>query len=130
MGYRSDFVFIIHGDEERGFNPLAKLWVWLHQQAGANPHGRTFEQSWYSFLIEKLEVERSAPNDNYLFFSDDSIKMYEFDEVRKTITDFVEEELHLEWEYVRVGEDTDDNEQIMSSDCDSRAWITRSIEVR
>lgn len=130
MGYRSDFVLIIHGDDDRGFNPLAKLWVWLHRQAELFPHVGSFNTSWYKFLAEKLEESRSAPHDNYLFFSDDSLKMYEFDQILSRITDYVEEELKLEWEYVRLGEDTEDNEQKSSGDCDTRAWITRSIEVR
>jgi len=129
VGYRSDFVFIIHGEEERGFNPLAKLWAWLHLQSGLRNTGRDFEQSWYEYFIENLEESRSAPDENYLFFSDESVKMYSFDAVFKEITDFVEEELNLEWEFVRIGEDTDDNEQKCSCNCDTRAWISRSIEV-
>jgi hypothetical protein len=128
MGYRSDFVLIIHGDDDRGFNPLAKLYVWMHQQAECEDKQK-FESGWYNFLLENVEKDRSVPQANYLFFSDTSSKMYSFDVVRDAITTYVEDVLNLEWEYVRIGEDTDDNESCSSGNCDHLAFISRSIVV-
>jgi hypothetical protein len=129
MGYRSDFVLIVHGNDDT--RALAKLWVWLHTKAEEETKDRvsTYYSGWYSYLIENVVVGKSAPHEDFLFFEDDSVKLYGFDSVLNEITRYTEEILGLEWEYTCMGEETDDIKEHSSSNCDRRSWIVRSIQV-
>lgn len=129
MGYRSDFVLIIHGNGDS--DALAKLWVWLNTKAEEETKDKvsTYYSGWYSYLITNVVVDKSAPHEDFLFFEDDGIKLYGFDTVLRELTTYAEEELGLEWEYACVGEETDDNTQTSSNNCERRSWIVRSIQV-
>ena len=130
MGYRSDFVLIIHGNGNQ--NSLAKLWVWLHAKAeeeNGSPNRRYSYSGWYSYLIENVYAIRSVPEHDYIYWMDDSIKLYGFEEVRAVMLQYAEEVLDLEWEYTSIGEETDDIVETASAKCDRRSWVSRSIVV-
>lgn len=129
MGYRSDFVLIIHGNGDS--DALAKLWVWLNAKAEEETKDKvsTYYSGWYSYLVTNVVVDKSVPYEDFLFFEDYCVKLYGFDTVLREITTYVEEELGLEWEYTCVGEDTDDNTVTGSPDCERRSSICRSINV-
>lgn len=130
MGYRSDFVFIIHSNGDQ--NALAKFWVWLHAKAEYDDHrpNRSYAYSgWYTYFINNVDEKKSAPFDDYLYWEDSGIKLYDFDSVKDDIKAYAENELGLDWEYVCIGEDKDDITEEASGNCDRRAWITRSIQV-
>ena len=132
MGYRSDFVLLVHGKEGE-METLAKVIVWLYQKADAANDLSFFHKnySWYNYLIDNLEENRgsSAPNTDYLLFMDDNIKMYDFDDIKFEFVSYIENELKLEVEYVRLGEELDDIDQYVSGDCDRRTSVMRSISL-
>lgn len=129
MGYRSDFVLIIHGNGDS--DALAKLWVWLNTKAEEETKDKvsTYYSGWYSYLVKNVVVDKSIPYEDFLFFEDDQIKLYGFDTVLRELTTYVEEELGLEWEYTCVGENTDDLTEMASANCERRTGISRSIYV-
>lgn len=129
MGYRSDFVLIIHGNGDT--DALAKLWVWLNAKAEEETKDKvsTYYSGWYSYLVKNVVVDKSIPYEDFLFFEDDQIKLYGFDTVLRELTTYVEEELGLEWEYTCVGENTDDLTEMASANCERRTGISRSIYV-
>jgi len=124
MGYKSDFVLAIHGNDDT--KALAKMLVWLREKQEAEL--TTDKDGWYCYLMSQcFDEESSAPHDNYLIFTDTSVKLYAFDAIKNTITDKAEE-LGLKWEYCCVGEDTDDNTHDSSGGCDPQYFISRKIE--
>lgn len=128
MGYRSDFVLIIHGNGDT--DALAKLWVWLNAKAEEETKDKvsSYYSGWYSYLVTNVVTDKSVPYEDFLFFEDDGVKLYGFDTVLQELTTYVET-LGLEWEYTCVGEDMDDNTQTSSTNCDIRSGISRSIYV-
>jgi hypothetical protein len=131
MGYRSDFVFIIHGNGQT--REMVQLYVWLHAKAEEELNNGTttlFDKGWYNWLLtEGFDEDNSMPNDDYLYFADNSVKMYNFESIKDEILKYVEDVLGLEWEFTCVGEDSDDNTQESSCNCDTRSCISRHIVV-
>jgi len=124
MGYRSDFVLAIHGNDDT--KALAKMLVWLREKH--EEELITEKDGWYNELMTMcFDTSSSAPHDDYLIFTETGIKLYDFAYTKKTITNKAEE-LGLEWEYCCVGEETDDNTQECSNNCDTQYFISRHIQ--
>ena len=128
MGYRSNVEFIFYPDKAEDF-PVMKLWL------DENMPGTTKDQDGYC-LLDKYVYDGAFP---YIQYGAEDVKWYEgyteVGAVMQAIEDFNKlfcaEDSHTpcHYEYVRIGEDTEDIETRFSDDCKWRMHVRREIMV-
>lgn len=128
MGYRSNVEFIFYPDKAEDF-PVMKLWL------DENMPGTTKDQDGYC-LLDKYVYDGAFP---YIQYGAEDVKWYEGypeiavvdDAIHQFNKLFCAEDSHTpcHYEYVRIGEDTEDIETRFSDDCKWRMHVRREIMV-
>ena len=129
MGYRSEVKFMFYPEEAEHF-PVMKLWL------DENMPGTTKGQSGYALLERSTYDEDSRP---YIFYTSYDVKWYEgyteVDAVMRAIEDFnnlfcgEDATTPCNYEYVRIGEETEDIEQRFSDNAEFRMHVRREVMV-
>ena len=128
MGYRSTVQFIFYPEKDEDF-PVMKLWL------DENMPGTTKDEDGYC-LLDKYVYDGHFP---YIQYGAEDVKWYqgysEVAMVEEAIDQFNElfcaEDSHTpcNYEYVRIGEETEDIEMRFSDDCKWRMHVRREIMV-
>ena len=129
MGYRSEVEFMFYPKEAEHF-PVMKLWL------DENMPGTTKNQSGYALLECLTYDENSRP---YISYTSHHVKWYEgyaeVDAVMQAIEDFnnlfcgEDATTPCSYEYVRIGEETEDIEHRFSDNFEFRMHVRREVMV-
>ena len=129
MGYRSEVKFMFYPERYEHF-PVMKLWL------DENMPGTTQNQSGYALLERLTYAKGHRP---YIFYASYDVKWYEgyteVDAVMQAIEDFnnlfcgEDATTPCSYEYVRIGEETEDIEQRFSDNAEFRMHVRREVMV-
>jgi len=129
MGYRSEVDFMFYPEKDEHF-PVMKLWL------DENMPGTTKDQSGYA-LLERSTYD-GAPSP-YIHYRATDVKWYEefadVNAVMKAIDRFndlfcgEDATIPCDYEYVRIGEETEDIEQRFSDNAEFRMHVRREVMV-
>ena len=127
MGYRSSVEFIFYPDKAEDF-PVMKLWL------DENMPGTTKDQSGYALLERSTYDEDSSP---YIHYRATDVKWYEVfvevDAVMQAIENFnnlfcgEDATIPCGYEYVRIGEETEDIETRFSDNAEFRMHVRMHV---
>ena len=130
MGYRSEVNFMFYPEEDEHFQVM-KLWL-DENMPGTTPKS----QSDYALLECSTYDEDSRP---YIFYTACDVKWYEgyteVDAVMQAIEDFnnlfcgEDATTPCSYEYVRIGEETEDIEYRFSDNAEFRMHVRREVMV-
>jgi hypothetical protein len=122
MGYRSDVAITVYGDADAMVEfetEYVKKFLQLPE----------LEQKWLNDIINAVPEANGFTEDGYKFYVD-HIKWYNDDDIVNFFEELITlaEETGLSAEFIRLGEEYDDNEtRWYGDDCEYRLGVNRSI---